>query len=582
MKPAIWFSLIGLALAALFAAGCERDLGDGLPGDASLASGYHPADWAARDAHGAKYIEEKSGLKGPEDDDDDDESDAEDRRKALVLQAEADDEDDDEGDGEEAEGEGAGKSCVDCHGEELDGGLSGVSCNDCHGGWQNNCAFCHGGGPGHTTAAPPYDVAGDNDPAKRSVGAHVEHVTNGPTHLAYECVVCHVVPASLDSAGHLDGAPGAEVSFGELAGADAAYAAGSCSSVTCHGGAAIEWTSPTELDCASCHGDAASAERLGGDHAAHIAQGLTCADCHAETAASSTALRDRALHVNGSVNIKLSRGDYAPETMTCSMTCHNDRSWGGTVHPEGWKGPFEHGYAFERGLGTACAVCHGADLKGGAAGVSCDTCHAGQDAWRTNCVFCHGGADNALGSPPEGVFGETERSDPAVGAHTAHVAEGASHRAFDCQECHVAPASFADAGHIDQGRTPRVVFAAAGLNASGEYDAGAHRCASLYCHGDGRNPSDELSWTAAGPLSCAACHGDETDSSGMSGRHALHLREELDCADCHGGVVDAAKAILDKAAHIDGGPDVAFSTGTYDPAAHSCSSTLCHGGVMTW
>ncbi len=45
----------------------------------------------------------------------------------------------------------------------------------------------------------------------------------------------------------------------------------------------------------------------------------------------------------------------------------------------------QHGPAAIANLGS-CKACHGADLLGGTAGVSCNQCHNG---WQTNCTFCH-------------------------------------------------------------------------------------------------------------------------------------------------------------------------------------------------
>lgn len=89
-----------------------------------------------------------------------------------------------------------------------------------------------------------------------------------------------------------------------------------------------------------------------------------------------------------------------------------------------------------------CVACHGPDLKGGASGVSCDTCHSGatHESWRTNCTFCHGGIDNPTGAPPEGISDQTNGAGQAFTVHSTHVEVTSLTSAFDCVQCHVKPA----------------------------------------------------------------------------------------------------------------------------------------------
>ena len=64
-------------------------------------------------------------------------------------------------------------------------------------------------------------------------------------------------------------------------------------------------------------------------------------------------------------------------------------------HPEGFAAAEVHGPELK--LHTQdCRACHGNDLKGGSAEVSCDSCH--EPEWRTDCVYCHGGSENATTS----------------------------------------------------------------------------------------------------------------------------------------------------------------------------------------
>src|SRR6266498_5198056 len=51
----------------------------------------------------------------------------------------------------------------------------------------------------------------------------------------------------------------------------------------------------------------------------------------------------------------------------------------------------------------ACKTCHGADYKGGTAGVSCLTCHTATNG-PENCSTCHGNSDHI--NPPKALNGD--------------------------------------------------------------------------------------------------------------------------------------------------------------------------------
>jgi predicted CxxxxCH...CXXCH cytochrome family protein len=474
--------------------------------------------------------------------------------------------------------------CALCHGEDRNGGQSGVSCNSCHTGWESNCSFCHGGGPASSKGSPPYDTRGQSDTSLRSVGAHLAHVNNGPVHIGFECTMCHVVPENLTSEGHLDDSPGAEVVFGSLAGsAEYKQEDGSCASVACHGGATVEWTQGELTGCTACHGDDSVPDDLSGSHAGHFSEGIGCESCHKASMGPEKTFVNRAPHVNGQVDVALSIGTYDPETNNCTNTCHEPRTWGGTIHPVGWVARSEHGSAFILAQGKACTDCHGEDYLGGNSGVSCDACHqGGGSGWRTDCTFCHGGVDNNTGAPPDAAIPDSDRAQKIIGAHTEHVTARAQHRAFDCEECHVKPDAFDNLGHIDQGQSPKVAFNTDGLNADASYDMQTTGCQSLYCHGNGQEANGQAIWTGDA-MTCASCHGDESTSpQTLSGRHSTHLGLSIDCATCHKDVVDDNKQIVDTDLHVNGQPNVGFSTGTWNAETQSCSSVVCHPGTMNW
>ena len=56
-----------------------------------------------------------------------------------------------------------------------------------------------------------------------------------------------------------------------------------------------------------------------------------------------------------------------------------------------------------------------------------------------------------------------------------------------------------------EGRRAKVLFSGLGNNqAAFDYDAAS--CSALYCHGDGRNQSGPVSWTANQAVGCSSSH----------------------------------------------------------------------------
>jgi len=152
--------------------------------------------------------------------------------------------------------------------KHLDGQIESVgdSCNACHG--------------SDDSGGPPPDLAGNTDTAAPGVGAHQSHL-QAPSGFSppMQCSSCHLAPASVLSAGHVDNSPGAEVfpdvpGFNSRAlarGAEPVYdrATATCQDVYCHGGgpamqsdqsASVNrnpvWTQvgTGQVVCGSCHG----------------------------------------------------------------------------------------------------------------------------------------------------------------------------------------------------------------------------------------------------------------------------------------------------------------------------------------
>jgi predicted CxxxxCH...CXXCH cytochrome family protein len=158
-----------------------------------------------------------------------------------------------------------------------------------------------------------------------------------------------------------------------------------------------------------------------------------------------------------------------------------------------------------------CAGCHGADFSGGAAGVSCLTCHP---AGPTACDTCHGAG--AMDAP--------------AGNHAPHLA---AHVA--CAACHVVPATWDAPGHILGASGPaQVVFGPLasttpwGSTRAGPPSWDGATCRNVYCHGDvgpirgGVDP--EPRWDEQPPaFTCDRCHGAPPPD------HPLRT----DCVTCH-------------------------------------------------
>ncbi|NVB81159.1 MAG: CxxxxCH/CxxCH domain-containing protein [Kofleriaceae bacterium] len=290
---------------------------------------------------------------------------------------------------------------------------------------------------------------------------------------------------------------------------------------------------------------------------------------------------------------------------------------GARVHPAGILDPASeafHGKELARRNWsfTTCARCHGEDFAGGAAKVSCLTCHADGP---TACTTCHG-------------------DGPTTGAHALH-RTGAT-----CVDCHRVPASWDAPGHIvDDAAPAEVTFGArASITLDPAHRAGppayeGGRCTNVYCHGDvlpfptatseprwddtpvggcnrchGAPPPDHAQDHCAtchptsaphidgviqvGSTSgCSGCHGDasspappnDLDGNRLTtalgvGAHRAHLdvptglRGPIACATCH-----LVPATVGAPGHIDSMLPAEVTAGLgWDRAAQTCASAWCH------
>ncbi len=93
------------------------------------------------------------------------------------------------------------------------------------------------------------------------------------------------------------------------------------------------------------------------------------------------------------------------------------------IHPIGWTDitsqSFHGNYVKSQKFQTTiCTSCHGSDLSGGTAQVSCYKCHQGSDG-SLACNTCHGSVLNP--APPKDLAGDSLTSAPGVGAHQIHL-----------------------------------------------------------------------------------------------------------------------------------------------------------------
>jgi predicted CxxxxCH...CXXCH cytochrome family protein len=167
-----------------------------------------------------------------------------------------------------------------------------------------------------------------------SVGAHRSHLALSKTttfHAPVECASCHLVPAEVQSPGHIDDDDNrAELTFGALARTGGAEPVlnedGSCSNVYCHGstltGGSLNapiWNvvNGTARECGTCHGAPPPAPHPANEN---------CGSCHPTvSAADNRVFLDPTLHINGIVEVTTgdggacdschgSGGDSAPPT----------------------------------------------------------------------------------------------------------------------------------------------------------------------------------------------------------------------------------------------------------------------------
>ena len=192
-------------------------------------------------------------------------------------------------------------SCKVCHGDDYAGGISESSCLTCHSGTPEACNTCHGSS---TNAAPPQDTQGRTETSFASVGAHQAHLLEGSLTGAVACSECHVVPATLHDAGHVDSDLPAEVIFGDFTtdsgSLTPAWDGSVCSNTYCHGAfnhgnpdQTPDWASVGEAACGTCHNLPPASPHPNNEN---------CSLCHGNVVDADNNIIDKSKHINGSTD----------------------------------------------------------------------------------------------------------------------------------------------------------------------------------------------------------------------------------------------------------------------------------------
>ncbi|HUL57833.1 MAG TPA: CxxxxCH/CxxCH domain-containing protein [Anaeromyxobacteraceae bacterium] len=355
----------------------------------------------------------------------------------------------------------------------------------------------------------------------------------------------------------------------------------------------VNGTEEFQLTCTSCHGNQNAAPPIDthgvtgttlvsvGAHQAHVVPSLTgtaiaCSACH-----GSAADGYGNFHSDGIVEVAFTgltnqgtSTSYTRQSGT-SATCASSYCHGGSTALKGGTGTTPS-WTTVNGTYKACTACHGDPPPAPHVQRSdCGTCHIGYTSTSVNvarhvngtvdfvplaCTSCHGdvtrvavdGAGAQIApAPPVGTRLETDATQPAVGAHQAHLTAGAYARALDCIDCHEIPTSTLHA-------TGEVEFdwsALAKGAGTPRFDPIALTCSSTYCHGNftGGNAANAPKWTAGSAgAQCDSCHG----------LPAAPHPQLAACERCHVGYTATAVNLTD---HVNGTVD------------YLLTCTSCHG-----
>jgi predicted CxxxxCH...CXXCH cytochrome family protein len=436
--------------------------------------------------------------------------------------------------------------CANCHGAGYaTTGVTGTARNTHVNGTLNlvvtGCTQCHGdraasgvtltvglvsAAPGGGNLLTSADTTGQSLATAPGVGAHLAHLA-GTTYraAALTCIDCHALPPSNTDVSH---ATGVGMSGNVISGARASMAFGNLArgvgasfnnelTAPIYSGSSSAAYGATAGSCNSvyCHGQFKNGKT--NNAVSWTATGLNCNSCHGR-GTGLTATPPGGNHINS----------------TLCGNCHT-------------------GYSDT----TVVKATH-IDGQVQAAGVSCTACHGDPTrvAVPTASDVDLGGNVLIRAAPPVDLA--RVATGNKVGAHLAHVNQGATgtplSSAQHCLACHVVPT------HLGTGTATITWGDIANQGGGASYNAGSQTCSSTYCHGQfpGGIPTNVIPWgtgsTAGTKLGCTSCHGDPP---------AHPHPQNLACATCHAGYSTTAVVV---ATHVDG---------VVTKSTSGC--TACHG-----
>ncbi|MCC7386162.1 MAG: hypothetical protein IT384_30235 [Deltaproteobacteria bacterium] len=338
--------------------------------------------------------------------------------------------------------------------------------------------------------APPLGTRGETETTARAVGAHQQHLGPSTWHRSGACTDCHRVPTDL---GHSNGA--VELVFSAPARND---------------GASPRFNT-TQLSCSGvyCHGATLLGPRAGG----------------------VVARTPVWIRVDGTWD-------------ACGRTCH-------TLPPGG-----SHPLVFDQ-----CERCHQPMARFDPANPAASrwanaSLHVDGkiDILDLSCTSCHGDAVSGDPAPPRGTNNETATTEAAVGAHQSHLGPSDWHRAGECTDCHLVPASQTHTNSITE-----ISFGGPSVGGGATPSYSSTSCSGVYCHGS------TLLGARSGGVIARTPVWTEVTGRWMACGETCHTNPpgaphpaEPDCRLCHNEVVSsynaATRATVWAAAalHVDG------------------------------
>ncbi|HBA89821.1 MAG TPA: CxxxxCH/CxxCH domain-containing protein [Geobacter sp.] len=413
-------------------------------------------------------------------------------------------------------------STVYCHSDGK-GNMKTLAADSWANGSFPDCRGCHG-----SDASPDFTASAAGEPnyvsgpaGSDTANSHKKHVGTAG---ASTCVDCHSTTTTngttLIGATHtnrvIDVAPSVAKPF-DVNGK-------TCSNISCHKGGTIIASAPAAiwggtLDCAGCHGDAATLNTLA--HRAHLTTGSRCDSCHSATATDNTTLQAGGPHIDYGVQVAGSSITSFDASKNCATTCHMSATPNWAVPSSGACGTCHAALANDPGpLKLITSVAHDAHytaaygpLLSTTSAASCSECHTPSNA----LSHVNGGIDLKAGASSNGLCLDchkqtTNWASPSV----------------TCQSCHTGALSVIGG----------VTAADKTLDATKGHGAFAVGCSA--CHdGSGAHISGVLGDNnrilggLAGDAQCNSCHNDSGKVTARSLNMQVHDGMANSCGACH-------------------------------------------------